>query len=365
MHIVFATHSLGYGGVEKNIKFLSEKFVSTGNQVDIIYIEGIIPEYMCKHVMELDKRIKVYSVEASNIRGVRRFVQIFQFTKLLNKIKPDIIIGFTIYPNVMSVLAGKILHIPTIISERGDPYREFCQPTRLQKIELSIINRSNGAVFQTEGAKNFYSKRLQKYARVIPNPIFSQGHIERNQDGCRNRTVVSVGRLDNIQKRYDVMLGAFSLFIKKHPDYTLKIYGDGKDLDFVLKKINELQIGENVKLCGVVKNPMSVITNEGIYLITSDFEGIPNSLLEAMAAGLPVVSTDCSPGGARMLITDHENGLLTPIRDEKALSNALCEFAENPKLAEICGNNAKDVLKRFAPDGIFGEWNKYVKTLIK
>ena len=102
-----------------------------------------------------------------------------------------------------------------------------------------------------------------------------------------------------------------------------------------------------------------------MFIITSDFEGISNSLLEAMAAGLPCVSTDHTPGGARLLIQDHENGLLAPVADCEGLAAAMCEFAENPSLAEKCGNNAKDVVNRFDPQRIIDTWENYIISLCK
>ena len=113
------------------------------------------------------------------------------------------------------------------------------------------------------------------------------------------------------------------------------------------------------RFMGVTKQPMQDTARDGMFLITSDFEGISNSLLEAMAVGLPCVSTDHTPGGARLLITDHENGLLAPVADSEKLAQAMCEFAENPELAERCGEKAKDVVNRFAPEKIIDQWEQY------
>lgn len=102
----------------------------------------------------------------------------------------------------------------------------------------------------------------------------------------------------------------------------------------------------------------------GIFLITSDSEGISNALLEAMAVGMPVVSTDHNPGGARLLISDHENGLLAPMADVEKLCRALCEYAEHPELAEKCGKKAQEVVIRFAPQKLLNRWNEYLHSVI-
>ena len=116
---------------------------------------------------------------------------------------------------------------------------------------------------------------------------------------------------------------------------------------------------------GVTRTPMQDISDAGMFLITSDYEGISNSLLEAMAVGLPCVSTDHTPGGARLLITDHENGLLAPMGDVDALAGAMCEFADNPELAQKCGNNARDVVNRFEPSRIIDQWEEYIEKLCR
>ena len=114
---------------------------------------------------------------------------------------------------------------------------------------------------------------------------------------------------------------------------------------------------------GITTNPMQDIAKDGMFIITSDFEGISNSLLEAMAVGLPCVSTDHTPGGARLLITNEENGLLAPVRDVEKLAECMCRFAEDSELAKKCGENAKDVLNRFAPTKIIDMWENYVIKL--
>ena len=177
--------------------------------------------------------------------------------------------------------------------------------------------------------------------------------------------MISLGRLENKQKRLDIMLDAFAKFQIFHPEYILKIYGNGEDEESVRQWIIDKELNECVYMMGVSTNPIQDLCRGGIFLITSDYEGISNSLLEAMACGLPVVSTDHTPSGARMLITDGENGLLAPMGDVDALSQALQLYAEDTSLAERCGRNAKKVLERFAPEKILDEWDNYIKRICK
>ena len=228
-----------------------------------------------------------------------------------------------------------------------------------------IINRSRGGVFQTDGAMAYYGKGLRKRGTVIPNPIFIKGELPEVDFSEREKTVVSVGRLDNFQKRYDVMIDSFKIFSQSHPDYILKLYGRGNDEEQIKTWAEESGVSDKIKFMGLTTQPMQDIAKDGMFIITSDYEGISNSLLEAMAVGLPCVSTDHSPGGARLLISNGENGLLAPIGDAEALASAMARFADDSELAKKCGNKAKNVVERFAPKKIIDMWDEYLAKVIK
>ncbi len=355
-NILFITPSLGFGGAAKMLAFVANSLAQRGHKVSIINLNLTGAETNQK----LDENVKIYDYK-EKLHGVKRLKTVKYIKSIAKQEKTDVIIGFTLFPNLYSVFAAKSLKIPSIISERGDPY--ITVSGILDKIIIRIVNTSLGGVFQTDGAKEFYGKGLQKRGTVIPNPIFIKGEIPDVKQNERDKTVVSVGRLDNYQKRYDIMIDAFEIFNKKHSEYTLKLYGDGGSVDIIKGWVTEKGLDEKVKFMGVTKQPMQDIAKDGMFLITSDYEGISNSLLEAMAAGLPCVSTDHSPGGARLLIADHENGLLAPVEDAQKLADAMCEFAENQELAEKCGNNARDVVNRFEPSKIIDMWEDYILSL--
>ena len=358
-NILFITNSLGFGGAEKMLTFVANSLSERGHGVDIVNLNGV-PGYVNEH-----KRAVSEGITITEMSGMSRKDQILKIRKIAKEISADVIIGFTEIPNAMARIAGFSLGIPSIMSERGDPIRTGVGVGIKNSLVLKLINTSRGGVFQTDGARKFYGRGLQKRGVVIPNPIFITGEVPSVPYEKREKSVVSVGRLDNFQKRYDVMLDAFKLFSDRHPDYVLKLYGRGSDEDLIKQWVDERDLADKVRFMGLTTQPMQDIAHDGMFLITSDFEGISNSLLEAMAIGLPCVSTDHTPGGARLLITDYENGLLAPIEDASALASAMCEFAENPELAKKCGENARDVVNRFAPERIIDMWESYILKLIK
>ena len=363
-NILFITNSLGFGGAEKMLTFVAGQLQQRGHSCGIINL-NTVPDYVNKQQQTIQKGIVVFAVEKPTPKTNKNIHYIREIKKVAKAFKADVLIGFTEFPNLYAKIVGTLLGIPSVMSERGDPAQTGVGKGIKNRIVLEFINRSRGGVFQTEGAKAFYGKGLQRRGVVIPNPIFVTGEIPNVAQYEREKSVVSVARLDNFQKRYDVMLDAFKLFSDKHPDYVLKLYGKGSDEELIRTWVSDRNLDDKVLFPGLTKQPMQDTCRDGMFLITSDFEGISNSLLEAMAAGLPCVSTDHTPGGARLLITDHENGLLAPIQDPEALAKAMCEFAENPALAEKCGNNAKAVVNRFAPDRIIDMWENYLLKVTK
>lgn len=363
MKIVFLTNSIGFGGAEKMMAFVANSLCKRNHNVRIINFNSVAEE-INSSLQVFDSRVHVLSYSGVKNGQIARLKKLAFAFKNISKDNAEVIIGFTAFPNYVGRIVGSLKGIPSIMSERGNPYITIDKNNLHSRLELAIINKSIGGVFQIAGAKAFYGEKLQERSIIIPNPIFIKEPINFVPYENREKNIVSVGRLDNYQKRYDIMIKAFSLFVKKHSDWRLKLYGDGSDVEKIKGWITEEGIDEKVSLMGVTKNPMRDISTDGMFLITSDFEGISNSLLEAMAIGMPCVSTDSTPGGARMLIQDGINGLLAPIGDPKSIASAMCKFVENPRLAKSCGNNARDVINRFDADKLINCWEDYIKKIV-
>lgn len=360
MNILFITNSIGYGGAEKMMNFVTDSLCSAGYKVVVLNLNTVSAD-INTNTQNLNPSIKI--LLAKNICKNKNLSAIKNILKIIKDYKIDMMITFTMFPNFYGSIASLLTKVPSIMSERGDPGRTFTNSFKDRILKL-FINKAKGAVFQTKEASYFYSEKLQKRGVVIPNPIFiADDDIEFVSAKDRNKTVVSVGRFQNIQKRMDIMLKAFQIFSKSHPEYILKMYGSG-EIDYVKSLCHELNITDKVQLMGVVNKPMTKIYNDGMFIITSDYEGIPNALLEAMAVGLPVISTDCTPGGARLLINNGENGILVPIRDYNAVATAMCRFAEDDALSDYCGKNAQKVIDNYAPEKISQLWIDYINKIV-
>lgn len=361
--ILFVTDAFGYGGAEKQLAFVAEGFVNRNYEVAICNLNQRGSQ---EGIRKTDSRITLFVADIGYKNAIKSNYDYIRYTwNVVKEFKPEIIISFKELGNFCAAVVGKLCGIPSLISERADPYRAYMNAGLPQRIKLWCINHANGGIFQTKEAAAFYSEDLRNNSTIIPNPIFFKDEIPNVNYSNLPKSIVTIGRLDNYQKRYDVMLEAFAIFHERHHDYVLKIYGNGEDEERIKRWISDRHLDGCVQMMGVSNNPIRDLLKEGIFIITSDFEGISNSLLEAMACGLPVVSTDHTPGGARLLITNEENGLLVPTGDANAISDALCKYAENHALATYCGTNAKYVLKQYAPDVILDKWEIFISNNIK
>lgn len=356
MRVIFVISCLSYGGAEKNMMLVANHMYAE-NDVAICNFN----EHDTRQ--EISSDIKYYE-QVRWIPSGKQFDWVnqrkaqYKFLKeSCRNFAPDVIVSFLPVPNAISVLCGKRMRIPVIISERADPYQSI---SRIDKIIHFIYGFADGAVFQTEGARKFYQKKLQKNSVVIPNPVVAPNNIAMHDAKTSKKEIVCVGRFENKQKRQDLAIKAMKTIYAKHPDYKMVFWGDGEDLESEKSLAHTLFLDDCVVFKGVSKNVLKDIKDSEIYLLTSDYEGIPNTLIEAMSIGMPCISTDCSPGGARLLLGDSENGILVPCDDIASISNAVVKLIENRDLAVTYGMKAACSLERFQMDEIMNKWRQYI-----
>ena len=295
-------------------------------------------------------------------RVLKHFLKIFPVRKTIKRVHPDLIVSFLPYPSIISIFAKIGLKIKIVFSERVDPsiYKGF-----IKIIGHRILSHADGAVFQLESAKDFYIRTaLHDKSVVIPNAVTltKKPRVELDK---RTNEIAFVARFDIRQKRQDLMIEAFVLILRRYPDIKLVFYGDGPDEPIIRELVKKHSIESNVIFAGSVSPIDKYISNKRLFVLSSEFEGIPNALIEAMCVGLPCVATDCTPGGARFLIQDGVNGLIVPRGNPEELADACCRVLNDPELAERLGMNAQNVIDRFSPPRIYKKWNQYLTKVYK
>lgn len=283
------------------------------------------------------------------------------FLRIRNIIKQnkfDICISFLLDSNVLNTLCCLGIKCKSIICERNNPFKKGYYKLKLFKPVFSL---SDAAVFQLPDVSKYYNN-IKKYA-VIPNPVQSKREKVKRKFIERKDIIIVVGRLSIEQKRQDIAIKAFSMIHQEFPNVSLDLWGTGPDEKELRKIVSECGLNERVFFRGVTDGIIEEIGNSKMLLLTSDYEGIPNVVIEAMSIGIPVVSTDTEPGGSRLLIENGKNGILVQRGDVKAVSNAIKELLAYPEFADTIGDNAYTINEKYSPDVIISQWLDFINNI--
>lgn len=362
--IVFHLNCLEQGGAERVVTTLANRFVADGYQV------CIATEWTAENEFTIDERIRRVHVGLSAKQekksGKMQFLcRIANLRKFLKKERPDVVIAFAQKANYRALMATRFTKIPVIVSVRTNPYLHYVGKTDKILIPL-FYPKAAGNVFQTVGAKEFFSPKIQKKSRIILNPINAK-YIGTPKPATRRKAVVQSGRLVDFKNQL-MLIEACMMVHEKHPDYVLEIYGgDSHDgtKELLEESIAKHNASEFIRLMGASDKLEKDLADAAVFAFSSDWEGLPNALMEAMALGLPVVATDCPCGGPKTLIEDGENGLLVPIKDPKALAAGINRLIEDPELAEKLGDNARKLADIANTDAICEQWKDYIEELCR
>jgi len=280
----------------------------------------------------------------------------------LKRIRPDVLVTMGVPGALFDVPACAGLDIKHIISERNDP-AHFGGSTITRIVSRLLMQKADGFVFQTKDAQSFYGGEIATRSVVVPNPLFiGDNYPDTQYAGEREKTIVTTGRL-NKQKNHPLLIRAFKRIAEEFPEYKLIIYGEGPERQNDETLISELGLQERVLLPGTINDVPAKIYKSSLYVLSSDFEGMPNALMEAMALGLPCISTDCPCGGPRDLTTDGKDCLLVPVGDEDALADAMRKVLSNERFAKELGKNAMKIRERLSLDKVCRQWYEYLQNI--
>ena len=180
----------------------------------------------------------------------------------------------------------------------------------------------------------------------------------------QDKRVVACGRLTE-QKRFDLLIEAFHQICDDFPDYRLEIYGEGWQEEDLQQQIDDLERADRIRLMGRQEDVPAAIGNASLFVLSSDYEGLPNALMEALTLALPVVSTDCSGGGARTLIENGRDGVLVPCDDTDALADAIRACLGDPAAAKAMGQQAKQKAAAFSSEAVVAQWEAYLTEIVE
>ena len=322
---LFTTLSLTGGGTERVAAVLSSKLADIGYETHIIVYRRADKEY------PISDKLKVHYLEEGWTSGnpiVRLKKNVSLIKAIVQKVRPDVIINLLGDMSLLQVkLAARGSNATFVASMRNHPRKAY-KGMRLgwlkNELTLALFKQADVCFMQTEEQRDFFSDKVKAKSFVLPNPVDDSFLQEDYRERQQISRIVTLGRL-NQQKNHKLLIEAFAKVFVEHSDrkeLELCIYGEGEEKDNLIALSRQLGVEDRVHLCGRTTNPVKTLSEHDVFVLSSDYEGMPNALMEAMAVGIPCISTDC-PTGPSDMIQDKENGMLVPMRDVDALAEAM------------------------------------------
>lgn len=348
----------GAGGAEKQIIMLANALAERGHEIHLIILAVNNSQYDIRNdIIKHD----LSSLEKKN--GNKILNRYFALKELLKEIVPDISINYWLQSAYLCSMMSKSITGKIIYSERGDPGdKEYSGILGI--VRWLAFKRINGFVFQSEGARNYFSEKIQKKSIVIHNSVSILDDKYMIPCKQRKKKIITVGRL-HPQKNQKILIDAFSKIANDLPEFELDIYGDGELKSELQEQICKLGMGNRIYLRGTVKNILDYVYESSIFVLSSDYEGLPNALMEALAMGVPCISTDCKPGGAKTLIKDGLNGWIVPRGNVDMLAKKIKEVLNTEIDNCLLQREAINFRLTHSSKTVFNKWEEYINLLYK
>ena len=351
--ISIISHGLSNGGAERVSSLIANYLNRKDYEVQFIAVYSKEKEY------KLDQDVHYEYINSKSNNIILRFIErIFKIRKIIKKYKPDTIISF-IHNETILINKKNIIY-----SLRIDPADLDDKSVKMRKLKKFLRNycykKSKAIVFQTNEAKQYFNKKIQKKGYVVMNPV-EINNMPKWEDYKHEKVIISACRLST-QKNLPLLIKSFSKISHIYSDYKLDIYGKGPEYDNLMKLIKELEMEDKITLRGYTKDIHQLMAKSSIFILSSDFEGLSNSMLEALVIGIPCICTDCPPGGAKMVIQNGQNGLLVPVNDINAMVKAMEELILNPNLSLKFNKNNKQLRNDLDVNKICSEWETIINN---
>ncbi|WP_138498122.1 glycosyltransferase family 4 protein [Nostoc sp. PA-18-2419] len=364
MKLTLIIHSLTYGGAERIMSIMANYWAAKGWQITLLTFDNNkVPDFdLDSHVNYIPLGIAEKSPTA--IIGIWNNIKRIKILRdaIINS-KPDAVISFMSKTNTITLLATRWLNIPIVVSERSNPIKSSLG-WNWQQLRQWTYPFADKIVFQTQRAKDYFPSELQNHSCIIPNMVVLPPIKKHSSEKfLTERSLIAMGRFVP-EKGFDLLLQAFAKLKDNYPEWTLTILGDGKLRPELETLRNQLRLSDRVHFPGMVNNTYTFLQQAEFFIMSSRFEGFPNALCEAMACGLPVISTDC-PSGPREIIRDGTDGILVPNEDVSALATAIERLMSNEQERKSLAARAPEVTERFSVKKIMGMWEEVLAQVIK
>ena len=348
MKISFFLGSMRRGGAERVISILANHYSAKGWDVEIALLLDTTVQY------QLNENIKIIDLTAGTGSYFKRLPSwLKKIRKYVKNSKPDRIVSFIGRINLLVATACRGLNVPIIASERNDPKQDG-----RSKFMLWLCNRCyrrvKTVVFQTSYQEQCFSSKLKNKSCIIQNPVT----VKVEPSNISENYIVTAGRLIE-QKNQKLLIDSFKIVNEVYPDFKLDIYGEGALKETLQNQIETLNLKEVVSLKGAVSDLHERIANASVFVISSEFEGASNALIEAMMLGLPCITTNYP--GANEVIFDGENGLVVERNNVQALADAIMKILKDKDLQSQLRKQALATSEIYKTENVIKKWESVIE----
>ena len=356
MKLTFFIGGLSGGGAERVVCNLANYLIMRGHNVSVMTMVDNKQAYF------LNEKVKRISLIKQNERKGFIFDSIVRFCRLRKQMirsETDTFVVFLPTTTILMLFLRHMTKAKVIVSERVNPGSY----SGVEKVILKkLAHRADAYVFQTKNIQQWYGNSVgSAKSVVIPNAI-NEEFLKEKYVGEREKRIVGAGRLTN-QKNFTLLIKAFAGIAPQFPDYKLVIYGEGPEKQALVELVEDLHINNRVLFPGYVTNLGEEIKSASLFVLSSDFEGMPNALMEAMALGVPCISTDCDGGGARFLIDNGKNGFLIEKGNVDQLKTKMIEILSDTELANKLSNEAVKIQDLLSPEKVYRQWEQLIMDI--
>ena len=359
-NLAFMVKTLEGGGAQRVMNTLSVEFIKRGIAVHIItmfYAEGyrFLPEVGTLN-LDISRENRSVSYNREKMEMLKEYIRAHEIDTL--------IIGSTsapLYEYALFVAEEYPLRI--IAQMTNAPERSpvgAADRRRRDEVFLELLRRGDGFLFQTEYERDYFPPAIREKSAVIDNPLMQE--LPDVSTEPTEKLIVSAGRYDE-QKNFELLIQAFHFFVQNWPDYRLMIFGKGHMEGIYRKQIRDLNLEGSAFLLPFTIEIHEKIRNAAAFVQSSNYEGVSNMLLEAIAMGIPVISTDCPAYGARSFIRHSENGLLVPPGRGDLLAKAIEEVVSSEDYKRCACQGAAAVRRRLDVGTIVSQYIQYIDRL--
>jgi GalNAc-alpha-(1->4)-GalNAc-alpha-(1->3)-diNAcBac-PP-undecaprenol alpha-1,4-N-acetyl-D-galactosaminyltransferase len=354
MKIAFVIQSLRLGGAEMILTQMANYWAEKDHEIYVILLSK-----SKSNNLSLSQKVSVKNIKFPYL----------SLPFLLKKISPDVVIPFMDQTILITLLLTRGTSLKIIAAERTYPSNHtivrHTAPKWLRYIAAALrvflYRYASAIVVQTNAAREYFSAAIKERVHVIPNPLFLNPEPAASLH-LPEKTILGMGRLTP-NKQFDLLIESFSLIADRHPEWSLVIIGEGELKEELETLRNKKNLDERILFPGKTSTPLSIFSQAKIFVLSSDFEGFPNVLCQAMACGCAVISTDCL-AGPREIISGGVDGILVKSGDAKAIANELDRLIKDPALRQKLGQAAQKITDRLNVEKIMLSWERLIEQLL-